>query len=170
MRHHQKYFSVEDAEGKLAPQFVAVMNIPSDPESFVRSGNERVLRARFNDARFFWETDQKKKLIHRSRICPTSPSKPNSVPISKRPTAPSPSPLNWVATDSRSAPRKCSSATSPPNSSKSSPNCRAWWAGSTPARRANPTPYGRRSTTNTNRPAWKTRFRAPHGANRIARR
>jgi glycyl-tRNA synthetase beta chain len=65
MRHHQKYFSVEDAEGKLAPQFMAVMNIPSDPEGFVRSGNERVLRARFNDARFFWETDQKKKLIDR---------------------------------------------------------------------------------------------------------
>ncbi len=65
MRHHQKYFSVEDAGGKLAPQFVAVMNIPSDPEGFVRSGNERVLRARFNDARFFWETDQKKKLIDR---------------------------------------------------------------------------------------------------------
>jgi glycyl-tRNA synthetase beta chain len=65
MRHHQKYFSVEDAEGKLAPQFVAVMNIPADPEGFVRRGNERVLRARFNDARFFWETDQKKKLADR---------------------------------------------------------------------------------------------------------
>ncbi len=65
MRHHQKYFSVEDADGKLAPQFVAVMNIPSDPEGFVRRGNERVLRARFNDARFFWETDQKKKLADR---------------------------------------------------------------------------------------------------------
>jgi glycyl-tRNA synthetase beta chain len=65
MRHHQKYFSVEDADGKLANQFVAVMNIPSDPEGFVRRGNERVLRARFNDARFFWETDQKKKLADR---------------------------------------------------------------------------------------------------------
>jgi glycyl-tRNA synthetase beta chain len=62
MRHHQKYFSVEDEHGKLAPQFVAVMNIPSDPEGFVRRGNERVLRARFNDARFFWQTDQKKSL------------------------------------------------------------------------------------------------------------
>ena len=60
MRHHQKYFSVADAQGKLAPRFVAVMNIDADPEGFVRSGNERVLRARFNDARFFWETDQKK--------------------------------------------------------------------------------------------------------------
>jgi glycyl-tRNA synthetase beta chain len=65
MRHHQKYFSVSDAEGKLAPQFVAVMNIPSDPEGFVRRGNERVLRARFNDARFFWDADQKKKLADR---------------------------------------------------------------------------------------------------------
>jgi glycyl-tRNA synthetase beta chain len=65
MRHHQKYFSMEDASGKLAPQFVAVMNIDSDPQGFVRRGNERVLRARFNDARFFWETDQKKNLADR---------------------------------------------------------------------------------------------------------
>ncbi len=65
MRHHQKYFSVEDAEGKLAPRFVAVMNIPSDPQGFVRRGNERVLRARFNDARFFWDADQKKTLAAR---------------------------------------------------------------------------------------------------------
>lgn len=65
MRHHQKYFSIADREGRLAPQFVAVMNIPSDPEGFVRRGNERVLRARFNDARFFWDADQKKKLADR---------------------------------------------------------------------------------------------------------
>jgi len=65
MRHHQKYFSVEDARGKLAPQFVAVMNIDADPEGIVRRGNERVLRARFNDARFFWEADQKKSLAAR---------------------------------------------------------------------------------------------------------
>jgi glycyl-tRNA synthetase beta chain len=67
MRHHQRYFSVEDSEGKLAPAFVAVMNIPSDPEGFVRRGNERVLRARFNDARFFWETDQKKAFAGRKQ-------------------------------------------------------------------------------------------------------
>src|SRR5437764_9872862 len=65
MRHHKNYFAVTDADGKLAPEFVAVMNIPSDPEGFVRRGNERVLRARFNDARFFWETDQKKPLPDR---------------------------------------------------------------------------------------------------------
>jgi glycyl-tRNA synthetase beta chain len=65
MRHHQKYFSVQDAAGKLAPQFVAIMNTESDPKGFIRQGNERVLRARFTDARFFWDSDQKKKLADR---------------------------------------------------------------------------------------------------------
>jgi glycyl-tRNA synthetase beta chain len=65
MRHHQKYFSVVRPDGSLAPHFVAVMNVPEDPEGNVVSGNERVLRARFNDARFFWEADQKKKLSDR---------------------------------------------------------------------------------------------------------
>ncbi len=65
MRHHQRYFSVEDEQGNLAPSFVAVMNINSDPDGLVRLGNERVLRARFNDARFFWEVDQRKKLADR---------------------------------------------------------------------------------------------------------
>jgi glycyl-tRNA synthetase beta chain len=65
MRHHQKYFSVLRADGSLAPNFIAVMNTDSDPEGFVRSGNERVLRARFNDARFFYEVDQKKPLTAR---------------------------------------------------------------------------------------------------------
>ena len=66
MRHHQKYLSVEDADGKLAPHFIAVMNTNADPDGLVRQGNERVLRARFNDARFFWEQDQKKKLEDRA--------------------------------------------------------------------------------------------------------
>jgi glycyl-tRNA synthetase beta chain len=65
MRDHQKYFAVEDANGKLAPHFLAVLNTDSDPQGLIRHGNERVLRARFNDARFFWETDQKKSLLER---------------------------------------------------------------------------------------------------------
>lgn len=65
MRHHQKYFSVEDAAGNLVPNFVAVMNTSADPEGWVRRGNERVLRARFNDARFFWDVDQQKTLAQR---------------------------------------------------------------------------------------------------------
>ena len=65
MRDHQKYFAVEEAHGKLAPHFLAVLNTDSDPEGLIRHGNERVLRARFNDARFFWEIDQKKSLLER---------------------------------------------------------------------------------------------------------
>ncbi len=65
MRDHQKYFAVEDAEGRLTPYFLAVLNTDRDPQGLIRHGNERVLRARFNDARFFWETDQKKSLLDR---------------------------------------------------------------------------------------------------------
>ena len=59
MRDHQKYFALEDAAGKLLPHFLAVLNTSGDPDGLIRHGNERVLRARFNDARFFWNTDQK---------------------------------------------------------------------------------------------------------------
>jgi glycyl-tRNA synthetase beta chain len=65
MRYHQKYFSVDAPDGNLANQFVAVTNTDGDPEGLIRHGNERVLRARFNDARFFWNADQKKKLAGR---------------------------------------------------------------------------------------------------------
>jgi glycyl-tRNA synthetase beta chain len=65
MRDHQKYFAVEDAGGKLAPHFLAVLNTDGDPDGLIRHGNERVLRARFNDARFFWDTDQKTPLVNR---------------------------------------------------------------------------------------------------------
>jgi len=65
MRDHQKYFAVEDASGRLAPHFLAVLNTEGDPAGIIRHGNERVLRARFNDARFFWQTDQKRPLRER---------------------------------------------------------------------------------------------------------
>ncbi len=67
MRDHQKYFAVEDANGKLAPHFLAVLNTQADTEgaAIIRHGNARVLRARFKDARFFWDFDQKKPLAQR---------------------------------------------------------------------------------------------------------
>jgi glycyl-tRNA synthetase beta chain len=64
MRHHQKYFAVYE-NGQLVNRFLAVTNTDGDPDGLIRRGNERVLRARFNDAKFFWETDQKKKLSDR---------------------------------------------------------------------------------------------------------
>jgi glycyl-tRNA synthetase beta chain len=62
MRGHQKYFAVEQRNGDLAPHFLAIINLPRDPKGLIRAGHERVLRARFADAQFFWETDQKTKL------------------------------------------------------------------------------------------------------------
>src|SRR5271156_1931369 len=65
MRDHQKYFAIEDANGKLLPFFLAVLNTAGDSDGLIRHSNERVLRARFNDARFFWQTDQKQTLRQR---------------------------------------------------------------------------------------------------------
>ena len=81
MRDHQKYFAVEDASAtpadaktasaggpgqkRLLPHFLAVLNTDGDPTGIIRHGHERVLRARFNDARFFWDTDQKHPLRER---------------------------------------------------------------------------------------------------------
>jgi glycyl-tRNA synthetase beta chain len=67
MRDHQKYFAVEDESGKLAPHFLAVLNTQVDDQgaAIIRHGNARVLRARFKDARFFWDFDQKTPLVDR---------------------------------------------------------------------------------------------------------
>jgi len=65
MRDHQKYFAIEDSNGKLLSHFLAVLNTDGDPGGIVRHGHERVLRARFNDARFFWRADQKHPLRER---------------------------------------------------------------------------------------------------------
>ena len=83
MRDHQGYFAVEGQgtgnreqgignreQGRLAPHFLAVLNTEtgSKGEAVIRHGNERVLRARFNDARFFWEFDQRTKLEERTAL------------------------------------------------------------------------------------------------------
>ncbi len=83
MRDHQKYFAVEGStpadatatsaggpahttgRGKLLAYFLAVLNTDGDRAGIIRHGHERVLRARFSDARFFWETDQKISLRQR---------------------------------------------------------------------------------------------------------
>jgi glycyl-tRNA synthetase beta chain len=63
MRAHQKYFALLDGEGRLAPRFVVVANTETkDGGSAVVAGNERVLRARLSDAKFFWEQDRRQAL------------------------------------------------------------------------------------------------------------
>lgn len=65
MKHHQRYFSVVDDGGHLLPVFLAVINLEGDPKGKIREGHERVLRARFADAEFFWNTDRKVSLSER---------------------------------------------------------------------------------------------------------
>ena len=67
MRKHQKYFSLEDAAGKLAAHFVLVANMDTaDGGAAIVAGNERVLRARLSDAKFFWDQDRKITLSSRT--------------------------------------------------------------------------------------------------------
>ncbi len=62
MRDHQKFFHVVNERGKLLPRFVTVANIRPDKTAGVRSGNERVLKARLSDAQFFWNEDVSRSL------------------------------------------------------------------------------------------------------------
>ena len=62
MRSHQKYFSLLTKDGKLANRFLVVSNMPAAAQGQIVSGNERVLRARLSDAKFFWDTDRKHSL------------------------------------------------------------------------------------------------------------
>jgi len=66
METHQRYFPVDDEAGGLAPRFVFVANIEAgDGNAAVRAGNERVLRARLADAKFFWDQDRTRRLEDR---------------------------------------------------------------------------------------------------------
>jgi glycyl-tRNA synthetase beta chain len=66
MRANQKYFALHDASGKLAPRFIVVANLEAeDGGKAIVNGNERVLRARFSDARFLWDQDRKQTLTSR---------------------------------------------------------------------------------------------------------
>ncbi|MEN6373875.1 MAG: glycine--tRNA ligase subunit beta [Smithella sp.] len=65
MISHQKYFPVTDAEGILLPYFIAVSNTRARDLSIIARGNEKVIRARLADARFFFEEDQKVPLVTR---------------------------------------------------------------------------------------------------------
>ena len=67
LRTHQKYFTLEDGDGNLAPHFIVVANTETtDGGVAIVGGNERVLRARLSDARFFWDTDRKQSLGSRA--------------------------------------------------------------------------------------------------------
>ncbi|MBT5632753.1 MAG: glycine--tRNA ligase subunit beta [Nitrospina sp.] len=62
MKYHQKYFPVTDGKGNLLPCFITISNMPTGEGQEIKKGNERVLRARLEDARFFYNEDKKKSL------------------------------------------------------------------------------------------------------------
>jgi len=67
MRAHQKYFSVLNPDGSMAPNFIVVSNqVAPDGGEAIVAGNERVLRARLSDAQFFWDQDRKTTLVSRA--------------------------------------------------------------------------------------------------------
>ena len=65
MKGHQKYFAVEDKDGKITNHFVVISNTSEENSDTVRVGAERVIRARFEDAKFYFEEDRKKRLSER---------------------------------------------------------------------------------------------------------
>ncbi len=71
MKEHQKYFHIVDEEGQLMPYFITITNIESKNPAEVVSGNEKVIRPRLADARFFFETDKKTTLnANRDKLKP----------------------------------------------------------------------------------------------------
>jgi glycyl-tRNA synthetase beta chain len=67
MREHQRYFSLIDKDGFILPQFITISNTKAEDMDVVRVGNERVLRARLSDAKFFFDEDIKHKLDDKVR-------------------------------------------------------------------------------------------------------
>lgn len=59
MKTHQRYFYLEDSSGNIAPYFIFVANVKHESDELIIKGNEKVLRARLSDAKFFWEQDLK---------------------------------------------------------------------------------------------------------------
>ena len=66
MKGHQKYFAVEDKDGSITNHFIVISNTSEDNADTVRIGAERVIRARFEDARFYFEEDRRKPLPERT--------------------------------------------------------------------------------------------------------
>ena len=149
MRHHQKYLTLEDAEGRLAPRFLVVANLPAaDGGRAIVAGNERVLRARLWDAQFFWDQDRMRPLASRvpelegvvfharlgslgakvARLQRLAPWLAERVPATRSRT--------------RSARRCCARPTSSPAWSASFRNSRESWGVTTPS-------------TTASRPKWR---------------
>ena len=151
MLMHQRYFPLYDAAGKLTNKFIIVSNGNPECAATIIDGNERVVRARLDDAKFFYEEDLKhplesyiekldKVVFQESLGTARRPSAWRSWPAPFPPTPSSTPPTQPM----RSVPRACARPTWSPTPSSSSPASRASWAATTPPppgkRRRSPRP------------------------------
>jgi glycyl-tRNA synthetase beta chain len=147
MRGHQKYFAVEKRGGELAAHFLAVINLARDAKGLVRAGHERVLKARFADAQFFWESDQKcrladylpklERVTYESRLG-SYRDKVERVPPGSRAgfaSSGTTSAFRRRTCPTPTAPRSSPSAIWPPKWCANSPSCKVWSAVFTPRRK-----------------------------------
>ena len=96
MRTHQKYFALRDKNGKLAPYFITISNMVTDDKgAAIIAGNERVLRARLSDGRFFWDKTAKRLCKAVCQALRKSLSKPSLARLVKKPHALPLWPNNW---------------------------------------------------------------------------
>jgi len=138
MRAHQKYFSLQAADGRLAPRFGLVANmLTEDGGRQIVAGNEKVLRARLSDAKFFWDQDRK------NRLWPGSSRRTCRVPMQPGSRA------------ARYWPRPIS----PPAWSANSRSCRGSWGATTRGTMARRRPSPMPSPSTTSRSARTTAAR-----------
>jgi glycyl-tRNA synthetase beta chain len=156
MKANQKYFPLLDAAGKLTNKFLVVSNISPTDASAVIGGNERVVRPRLADAKFFFDQDRKKSFITTSSARRANAHKAS--PRSPAPSANGSTARRWRSRPTR--PHCCQRPTCSPTWWASSPSCKAPWAATTRCttvcRSRSPTP----SRTTTNRSSLATRCRA----------
>lgn len=133
MLTNQRYFPIYDGEGKLTREFVVVSNSKPENAERVIDGNERVVRARLDDAKFFYEEDLKISSTSSVSVWPRLPSRRSSVACSPSPSASSslrslsPARLTWapILPPTLLAPHTCARQTWCPTPSSSSRASRA---------------------------------------------
>ncbi len=108
LAEHQKAFCVENEAGELLPAFLTAANRPDDPDGFLKSGNEWVLRARLYDARFFFDEDRRQPLLGRLREAqaPHLPARAGQLSTTRPSASPPwrrPSPAAWALDGTRPA-------------------------------------------------------------------
>ena len=170
MREHQKYFAVVDAGGRLLPHFIAVNNTPVQDMAVVVRGHERVLRARLEDAKFFFRSDRETSLdtmVEKLKSVLFQAQLGSIYDKVRRVRGLARFVADQLGGDAGARQRRWNGR---PGSARptwsarwwaSFPSCRALWGGSMPRPRGNPRPWRAPSKSTTGRPIPAGRCRRP---------